>query len=76
MSRSGNEKHAVRCCYTYDATCLTPLPCQMASTYDDAEDICSRKALSLCRRNKKLDSICCNTGCDIDAITMWIADDV
>jgi len=71
----GNEKHAVRCCDNIQATCVSPSPCQLSSTFTEAENICSQEGLNLCSRHQNLDSICCKTGCEIDATTMWIADD-
>ena len=70
-----NEKHAVRCCNEIDDTCTTPIPCQLASTYEEAGNICSKIGLRLCARNKRLNEVCCGTGCLIDKTTMWIADD-
>ena len=71
----GNDKHAVRCCDNNRKTCISPEPCLVASTYQEASAICSEKGLALCRYSDKLDEICCGTGCDIDPITMWISDD-
>ena len=47
----------------------------MASTYQEAEVICSEQGLRLCARNEKLSDVCCGTGCTIDNKIMWIADD-
>ena len=74
-SHPGTERHAVRCCDNFDSTCISPRPCQLAKTFEEAKNICSQQGLSLCSQNVELDNICCKTGCEIDAITMWIADD-
>ena len=71
----GHEKYAVRCCDNRKSTCISPQPCKLSSTYQEAENICFQQGLSLCSRNKELNSICCKTGCEIDYLPMWIADD-
>ena len=73
--RPGDEKHAVRCCDNNKLTCMSPRPCQLSRTFNEAKNICAQQGLSLCSNNEVLDSICCKTGCEIDAATMWIADD-
>ena len=67
-----NEKHAVRCCDEIEDTCTSPKPCQLASTYEEAKNICSKRGLHLCTNNNRIDDICCYTGCSIDRTTMWI----
>ena len=74
-SHLGYEKHGVRCCDNIGTTCITPKPCQLASTYHEAKNICSEQGLRLCKRNEKLRDICCEKGCNMDSETMWIADD-
>ena len=54
---------------------MSPRPCQLSRTFNEAKNICAQQGLSLCSNNEVLDSICCKTGCEIDATTMWIADD-
>ena len=65
--------HAVRCCDDSGSTCASPTPCQLASTYQEAEDICYNQGLALCPINDKLPDVCCGTGCEIDPVTMWLA---
>ena len=72
--RPGNEKHAVRCCNNNELKCMSPRPCQLSKTFEEAKNICDQQGLSLCSNNEMLDDICCKTGCDIDTETMWIAD--
>ena len=71
----GHEKYAVRCCDNGKSTCISPQPCKLSSTYQEAENICFQQGLNLCSRNDELNSICCKTGCEIDYLPMWIADD-
>ena len=73
-SHPGNEKHAVRCCNNNELTCMSPRPCQLSKTFEEAQSICAQNGLSLCSNNEILKSICCKTGCEIDSETMWIAD--
>ena len=71
----GDTLHSVRCCNKKDK-CKTPKdPCQRNKTYEEAKTICYQRGLSLCVRNKRINSKCCRKGCDIDTSTMWIADD-
>lgn len=72
--RPWNEKHAVRCCNNNELTCMSPRPCQLSQTFEEAKNICGQQGLSLCSNNEILDDICCQTGCEIDTETMWIAD--
>ena len=73
-SNAEDEQHAVRCCDESGSTCISPTPCELAATYEEAKTICSNKGLSLCPINDNLTQICCGTGCDIDLITMWLRD--
>ena len=74
-SRPGNERHAVRCCDDIGATCISVQPCRLASTYQEANEYCLEQGLRLCKNNEKIDEICCGTGCEIDPVTMWLADE-
>ena len=74
-ARPGDEKHAVRCCDNSKKTCISPEPCFLSSTFDEASTICSERGLELCRYGEDLSEICCKTGCEIDPLTMWISDD-
>ena len=74
-AQPGNEKHAVRCCDNKAKTCVSPEPCFLESTYQEASEICLERGLELCRYTEELSEICCQTGCDIDPITMWISDE-
>ena len=73
-SNAEDEQHAVRCCDKSGLTCVSPTPCELAATYEEAKTICSNKGLGLCPINDKLPEICCGTGCDIDLVTMWLKD--
>ena len=72
-AQAGDEKHSVRCCDDTGETCISPHPCMLANTYQEAYDVCIRQGLQLCRNNEKLSDICCKTGCEIDDKTMWIS---
>ena len=73
-SRKENEKHAVRCCDETGSTCISPTPCILETTFEEAQNVCSDQGLQLCPINEKLPSSCCETGCEIDPITMWLRD--
>ena len=84
-SHPGDERHAVRCCNNIGTTCKSLSPCQLASTYREAQELCGEQGMRICARNEKLNfgkqgnehlGICCQTGCNQDHLTMWIADDV
>ena len=73
-SHSGDEKHAVRCCNEMGDECISPEPCQLQSTYQEAKQICHQNALRLCTGEEMLDNICCQKGCAIDCKYTWVDD--
>ena len=73
-SSEESELHAVRCCDEDGSTCISPKPCNLEATFEEAQNICSEEGLQLCPINGKLPETCCGTGCDIDPTTMWLRD--
>ena len=73
-SHAENERHAVRCCDDSGSTCISPTPCKLASTYQEAKNVCTSQGLQLCPINENLSDTCCTTGCEIDERTMWLRD--
>ena len=73
-SREESELHAVRCCDEDGSTCISPKPCNLEATFEEAQSICSNEGLQLCPINTQLPETCCGTGCDIDPVTMWLRD--
>ena len=73
-SRKESERHAVRCCDESGSTCISPKPCNLDATFEEAQNTCSDQGLQLCPINNKLFETCCGTGCDIDPTLMWLRD--
>ena len=75
ISKPGNEKHAVRCCSQSGDTCTTPDdPCNGASTYYEAKELCEEKGLRLCSQTEMIGGVCCQTGCSFDCKYVWVED--
>ena len=49
-------------------------PCNEASTYVEAKEICEKKSLKLCSQKAVTGGVCCDTGCDFDCKYIWVAD--
>ena len=71
----GDAHHAVRCCNKIGDDCVTPTPCLLHTTYEEAKEICHQHGLRLCTRAEMLNNICCQGGCGIDGKRTWVADD-
>ena len=62
----------VRCCSTDGKKCSTTGTCHYDKTYEEAEEICAAKGMRLCFAHE-VDK-CCENGCYIDDLLMWIAE--
>ena len=54
---------------------MSPKPCMLARSYQEAKETCLEQGLELCKNNENLNDICCGTGCEIDPLSMWISDE-
>ena len=52
------------------STCMSPQPCMLASSYQEAKETCSEQGLELCKSNENLNDICCGTGCVFNSPTI------
>ena len=67
-----SQKAAVRCCSDDDIDCITPKPC-LETSYNQAENECSKLGRRLCTAAEMAENKCCGTGCGFDDKLTWYA---
>ena len=72
-----SEQHVVQCCDDFSTRCKQT-GCPLKADYASAVRKCAEIGLGLCKRTEELNYICCGDviGCQLSAVTMWIADDL